>query len=238
MSRLIALDPAGRPDYLRQLAMSQLERGKPDEARATLLSLQAVEGSGDDSSAEFEAGVLALSGLREEAIAAYRRGLAAHPERIDSYLLMANLMKEVRQSDRAVGMFQHLAENADGDDAFTIAIDGLLNMVVDAPPRPKTLEWARRITLERLAGREDAPYLYQLLADLAEETGDEAGQIRAGGGKAVQRLAGGRSDEGPVEGDAEYQQQGPGGEAEQGGGGRSHVRCLVVAGPAAPGRPV
>lgn len=178
VARLMAIDPAGRPDYLRQLAMSQLERGKPDEARTTLMRLGELPG-GDDSAAEFEAGVLALSGLREEAIAAYRRGLASHPERIDSYLLMANLMKEVRQSDRAVGMFQFLAEHADGDDAFTIAIDGLLNMLVDAPPRPKMVEWARRITLERLAAREDAPYLYQLLADLAGETNDEAGQIVA-----------------------------------------------------------
>ena len=40
-------------------------------------------------------------------------------------------------------------------------------------------EWARRITLERLAGREDAAYLYQLLADLAEETGDDKGQVTA-----------------------------------------------------------
>jgi hypothetical protein len=178
VARLMTIDPEGRPDYLRQLAMSQLERGKPDEARTTLLQLGELPG-GDDSAAEFEAGVLALSGLREDAIAAYRRGLASHPERIDSYLLMANLMKEVRQSDRAVGMFQFLAEHADGDDAFTIAIDGLLNMLVDAPPRPKMVEWARRITLERLAAREDAPYLYQLLADLAGETNDQTGQIVA-----------------------------------------------------------
>ena len=41
------------------------------------------------------------------------------------------------------------------------------------------VQWARRITLERLAGREDAAYLYQLLADLAEETGDDAGQVTA-----------------------------------------------------------
>ncbi|MFT4542616.1 MAG: putative Zn-dependent protease/ribosomal 50S subunit-associated protein YjgA (DUF615 family) [Planctomycetota bacterium] len=178
VAELVEIDPEGRPDYYRQLAMSQLERGKPDQARATLMNLQDLPG-GDDSSAEFEAGVLALSGMRDEAISAYRRGLAAHPERIDSYLLMANLLKEVRQAGRAVGMFQHLAETAERDDLFTIAIDGLMNMLVDAPPRPKMTEWARRITLERLAAKEDRPYLYQLLADLAEETSDEDGQIAA-----------------------------------------------------------
>ena len=181
VARLIKLDPNGRPDYFRQMAMSQLERGKPDQARRTLMKLKGLEGevADDDSSAEFEAGVLALSGLRDEAIVAYRRGLAAHPERIDSYLLMAGLMKEVGQSDRATGMFQYLAETADRDDLFTIAIDGLLNMVVDAPAQPKMLEWARRITLERLAAREDAPYLYQLLSDLAAETDDQEGQLAA-----------------------------------------------------------
>lgn len=178
VARLVALDPEGRPDYYRQLAMSQLERGKPDQARATLMRLQELPG-GDDSAAEFEAGVLSLSGMRPEAIAAYRRGLAAHPERIDSYLLMANLLKEIRQADLAVGMFQHLAETAERDDLFTIAIDGLLNMLVDAPPRPKMVQWARRVTLERLASKEDRPYLYQLLADLAEETKDDDGQIAA-----------------------------------------------------------
>jgi len=178
VGRLIELDPDGRPDYYRQLAMSQLERGRPDEARTTLMRLQELPG-GDDTSAEFEAGVLSLSGMREEAIDAYRRGLVAHPERIDSYLLMAGLMKQVKQADRAVGMFQFLAETAPKDDVFTIAIDGLLNMLVEAPPRPEMVQWARRITLERLAGREDAAYLYQLLADLAEETGDDAGQVTA-----------------------------------------------------------
>lgn len=178
VAQLVDLDPEGRPDYYRQLAMSQLERGKPDQARTTLMNLQDLPG-GDDSSAEFEAGVLALSGMRDEAIGAYRRGLAAHPERIDSYLLMANLLKEIRETDTAVGMFQHLAETAERDDLFTIAIDGLLNMLVDAPPRPKMTEWARRITLERLAATEDRPYLYQLLADLADETKDNKGQLAA-----------------------------------------------------------
>ena len=40
--------------------------GRPDEARTTLMRLQELPG-GDDTSAEFEAGVLSLSGMREEA---------------------------------------------------------------------------------------------------------------------------------------------------------------------------
>ncbi|MEZ5975110.1 MAG: hypothetical protein R3E96_09775 [Planctomycetota bacterium] len=101
-----------------------------------------------------------------------------HPT-IDAYILMAGLMKEIGQSDEAVGMFQYLAETADKDDLFTIAIDGILNMLVDAPPRPKTVQWARRVTLERIARRHDKPYLFQLLSDLSAEVQDTPGQMLA-----------------------------------------------------------
>ncbi len=171
--QLIAADAEGEGDYLRQLAMSQLERGKPDEARIVLARLKEVEAGTE--SAEFEAGVLALAGLREDAIRAYRKGIATNPGRIESYLLMANLMKEMGETERAVGMFQHLAETAEKDDLFTIAIDGLLN--VEAP-KP-VMQWARRITLERLARRHDKMYLYQLLADLSEQVEDREGMLTA-----------------------------------------------------------
>ncbi len=171
--RLIEVDPEGQGDYLRQLAMSQLERGKPDEAREVLERLKTVE-MGTES-AEFEAGVLALAGLREDAIRAYWKGLAANPGRIESYLLMANLMRELGQSERAIGMFQHLASTAERDDLFTIAIDGLLNLEAPEP----VLKWAQRITLERLAARHDKMYLYQLLSDLNEAAEDREGMITA-----------------------------------------------------------
>lgn len=171
--RLIEVDPEGEGDYLRQLAMSQLERGKPQEAREVLQRLQEIE-MGTES-AEFEAGVLSIAGMREEAIRAYWRGLAANPERIESYLLMANLMRDIGQQDRAIGMFQHLVATADRDDLFTIAIDGLLNLEAPAP----VMKWARRVTLERLAARHDKMYLYQLLADLSEAVEDREGMITA-----------------------------------------------------------
>jgi len=170
---LIEVDPEGEGDYLRQLAMSQLERGKPDEARGVLARLKELE-MGTES-LEFEAGVLALAGLREEAIEAYRRGIAENPGRIESYLLMANLMRDLGQTTRAIGVFQHLAETADQDDLFTIAIDGLLNLEAPEP----VLEWARRITLERLASRHDKMYLYQLLSDLAEQVESSDGMLIA-----------------------------------------------------------
>lgn len=173
VSELIAIDPENESDYLRQLAMSQLERGAYDEAHKALDRLKQIDGASDG--AEFEAGVLALAGMRDDAERAYRKGIARHPERIDVYLLLANVLRDLGRTDLAVGMFQHLAATAEVDDLFTIAIDGLLNM--EAPPA--ALKWARRVTLERLTARHDRAYLYQLLADLSEELGDLDGRLRA-----------------------------------------------------------
>jgi tetratricopeptide (TPR) repeat protein len=175
IERLIEVDPEGKTEYLRQLALSMLERGKAQDARAVLVTLRDADDGRDSIGGEFEAGVLALVGMRRGAADAYRRGIATHPDRIESYLLLANLLKEMGETDRAVGMFQYLAENAKQDDLFTIAIDGLLNMEA----RGRVMQWARRITLERLAGRDDKNYLYQLLADLSAEVNDKTGQIRA-----------------------------------------------------------
>lgn len=180
VQELIEIDPEGRPDYLRQLAMAKLESGQRDQARKILERLK--EEDADSASLEFEAGILSLAGLREDALAAYRRSLAEHPERIDTYLLLSNLQKELGRHARSAGMFQYLAETAEKDDLFTIAIDGILNMRdgrsnTGAPDR--LVEWARRIVLERISRRSDKLYLYRLLADLAEELDDRDGTIRA-----------------------------------------------------------
>jgi tetratricopeptide (TPR) repeat protein len=170
---LMELDPENEGEYLRQLAMSMLERGKPDEARAVLSRLKQLEAGSEAD--EFEAGVLALAGMRKEAISAYRTGIARHPDRIDSLLLLANVMKDVGQTSDAIGMFQYMMETAEQDDLFTVAVDGLLNMEAPAD----TLRWARRIVLERLAGREGKMYLFQLYSDLSEELDDKDGQFAA-----------------------------------------------------------
>ena len=171
--RLIEVDPENEPDYLQQIAMSMLERGKPKAAKEVLARLRELDRS--STSAEFEAGVLALAGLREEAVAAYRRGLVHNPNRIESYLLLGALHEELGKGEQAIGMYQHLAQTAEKDDLFMIAIDGLLNL--EAPAT--TLAWARRATLLRLATRHDKVYLYQLLADLAEQLNDNSSRMAA-----------------------------------------------------------
>ncbi|MFT6039850.1 MAG: tetratricopeptide (TPR) repeat protein, partial [Gammaproteobacteria bacterium] len=174
VKELIEIDPDGKPDYLRQLAMSQLERGKPEDARDILRQLKDLEGEGSDA-AEFEAGVLALAGLKDEAILAYQKGIAGDANRIESWLMLGNLLKESGQTQRAIRIFQHLAETAEKDDLFTIAIDGLLNLEANGA----VLSWAKRITFERIAGRNDRAYLYQLVADLAEANNDTEGVLIA-----------------------------------------------------------
>ena len=173
VEELIRLDPGGEAEYLQQIAMSMLERGRPEEAREVLRRLREVDRG--EASWEFEAGVLALAGLTDEAVAAYRRGLAARPDRIESLLLLANLLRESGQRGRAIGMFQYLAEHAGQDDLFTVAVDGLLNLEAPEP----VLRHARRLVLERLAARHDRIYLYQLLADLSEQLDDLEGRFAA-----------------------------------------------------------
>ncbi|MFQ5506784.1 MAG: tetratricopeptide repeat protein, partial [Planctomycetota bacterium] len=180
VKELIEIDPESRPDYLRQLAMSHMERGQRKEARRILERLKEEET--DSVSDEFEAGVLALAGMREEALRSYRRGIAKFPERIDTYLLLSNMQKALGRHDRSAGMFQFLAESAEKDDLFTIAVDGILNMRDGRGNRgapDRIVAWMRRVVLERIARRPDKLYLYRLVADLSEELKDQAMAIRA-----------------------------------------------------------
>jgi len=180
LRKLMNLDPEGSPEYLTQLAMSALERGRNDEARAILTEMRGL--ATNPASAEFEAGVLKIAGMHEEATGAYWRGIAQHPDRIDVYLLLGRSLQTLGKGQQAVGLFQYLVENADKDDLFTIAIDGLLNM---NNPREgtqlskETLLWARRAILERLAGKDDKMYLFQLLRDVSEDLRNRDMMIRA-----------------------------------------------------------
>ncbi|MHC5071292.1 MAG: tetratricopeptide repeat protein, partial [Planctomycetota bacterium] len=180
VKQLVEIDPEGRPDYLRQLAMSNMERGQRKEAREILARLKREQA--DTVSDEFEAGVLALAGMRKEALLSYRRGIARYPERIDTYLLLSNIQKELDRHDRSAGMFQYLAATAAKDDLFTIAVDGILNMRDGRANRGapnRLVEWTRRVVLERVARRPNKLYLYRLVADLSEELNDKGMAVRA-----------------------------------------------------------
>jgi len=172
--RLLALDPPNRVDYLRGLVLSRVESATaaaedPDGSRLRdwLKQLRAAMPGG--ANAEFEAGVLMLAGLNDQAIDTFKRAIALNPTHSDNYLLLADLLKQSSREAEAVAMLQYLVEHATDDDAFVVGVDGLLNLQLRDP---NINTWTRRRVLERLAAQDDKPYLYELLAELAEEARD------------------------------------------------------------------
>ena len=179
IEELIERDAENRLDHMRELTLSRLERGRRAQAIEQLPALRAAE---DDSGIadEFEAGIYQLAGLMEPALKSYVKGLGRFPDRIDTHLLVANLMRATGREMEAARRFQYLASTAKRDDLFTIAIDGILNLrAQDDTQVPKSVvDWAMRVTLERLAERSHRFYLHRLAADLAEEMGDMPMSIR------------------------------------------------------------
>lgn len=135
---------------------------------------------------EFEASVYSLAGFEEEAIRSYRRALAEQPENSENLLLMADLMNSGGRGGEAVAMLQYYAENAVDDNDFVVAVDGLINLSgprtfgrTPAGGAAAILDWTRRVILERIADRADRFYLYELLAQIARETGDTEASFSA-----------------------------------------------------------
>ncbi len=171
--KLLVSDPENKVDYLQFLVLNQLESGAEatKESNEQLMQwLGQLRGTGGAAAgAEFEAGIMVLAGLEDRAIATYRNALAENPDHSDNYLLLADLLKKRGKEADAIGALQYLIETADQDDAFIVGVDGILNM----KPRDKSIiEWAQRRVLERLTARDDKLYLYELLGELAEGSGD------------------------------------------------------------------
>ena len=183
MRRLIEVDPDNKVDYLQALLLNQIEasndasRETPDgtaQLREWLAQLRKV--GGDAVGSEFEAGVLDLAGFRDQALESYRRALAMHPERADDYLLLADILRQAGRQVEAETSLQYLAESAEGDELFLVAIDGITNMQTG---NAATIKWAQRRALERLTSQDDKLYLYEMLGELAEEARDPNAYIAA-----------------------------------------------------------
>ena len=179
IEQLIERDPDNRVEHMRELTLSRLERGRRAQAIENLPKLRAAAEDGGIAD-EFEAGIFQLAGLTDRALKSYTKGLGRYPDRIDTHLLVANLMRESGNEMEAAHRFQYLAATAERDDLFTIAIDGILNLRAQQQSQvPDDLvEWAMRVTLERLAARSHRFYLHRLAADLAEELDDMPMSIR------------------------------------------------------------
>ena len=191
LRRLIEADPPNEVEHVQNLVLNMLAYDLAEESdqryaeiQRWLEKLRAFDAGG--VSGEFEGGLLSLGGYNEEAIASYRRALVQQPENSDNLLLLADTLKRAGRRDEAVSALQYAAEHAVDDNAFVVAVDGIVNMIGArsfserlTPAMRRTFRWAQRVILERITGRNDKFYLYQLLADIAQETGDSEGEFLA-----------------------------------------------------------
>ncbi len=175
LERLLHANPGAELDYRQQLAMSALERGRPALARDYIRAMLSGEALPDQVAIEFGAGIYSLAAQHEEAVRLYRRALALHPDRVETFLLLGNSLRAADQRVRAIGTFQELLLRDLPDDLFVVAVDGLLNM--EAPN--DALAAAVRAVRLRLAARPHQVFLHRVLQDLLEALGDDAARVRA-----------------------------------------------------------
>ncbi len=166
LHRLLRLDPAHAKEWWMQLAMGALERSKPKEAGEALRSLAALGGLDP----AFKAGVLAFAGLHEEAVKEYMVSLAKDPDQVELWLLVGKELAAAGKKEKALAIFQFLADRPVADDLFVVAMDGLLNLDAPGP----ILEWAARRVEERLALRPTRLFLYRLLSDFLDTLEERA----------------------------------------------------------------
>ncbi len=184
LRRLYEIDPVNRIDHIKSIIINLLTFDLATESNERFEEIQRWIGelrTADEESVtgEFEASIFSMAGFADEAVEAYRRALVEQPQNSDNLLLLADEMDNNGQTDEAVAILQFFAENAVEDNDFVVAVDGLLNLIGTTtffqqpdPDVQDTLDWTRRVILERIAGRANRFYLYELLADIAREKGD------------------------------------------------------------------
>ncbi len=191
LRRLEKIDKENRVEHIQNIVLNMLafdlaegSSERFDEIQHWLGELR--EYDAEAVSGEFEASILAMGGFHEEAIESYRRALVEQPEHSDNLLLMADLMKEAGRTDEAVSLLQYVAEHAEDDNEFVVAVDGIINMIgqrrfrEELTPKVRNIfRWTHRIILERITGRDDRFYLYRLLADIAQETNNKEAEYAA-----------------------------------------------------------
>lgn len=191
LKRLEQIDPENRIEHIQNIVLNMLAFDLAEESNARYDEIQywlkeLREYDAEAVSGEFEASVLSLGGFQTEAIESYRRALIEQPTHSDNLLLMADLMKESDRTDEAVSLLQYVAEHAQNDNEFVVAVDGIINMIGQrrfgeelTAELKATFRWTHRVILERITAREDKFYLYTLLSEIAQETNDTEGEFRA-----------------------------------------------------------
>ncbi|RLV59889.1 hypothetical protein D5018_09980 [Parashewanella curva] len=191
LRQLLVAEPDFKTEHIRNIILNmltnELEQDKDKRLAEVnkLLSNLKVDNAAQVAG-EFEAGIMTMGGFPERAIESYRRSIAETPTMSDNLLLMSDLMKDHGRRDEAVSILQYVAEHADGDNEFVVAIDGIINMIGArrfgeelTPEIQGTFRWVHRLVLERITSRADKFYLYTLLAEISQETNDREGEFIA-----------------------------------------------------------
>lgn len=203
LRQLVQRDPANAGIYLRKLALNVARQGgmgpdgalADDGARLTelqglLQQLQAREPAAEDG-AQYAAGLYAMAGLDEAAVAAYERAVAVSPDDLDSLLQLAELRKRQQRIPEAVAMLQSAALADESQRRFIQLADGLSGVIATAPDErarrgdvratlaPTVNAWLQRQLLGRLAIDADDYPLQAVLADLGQSMADFPLQLRA-----------------------------------------------------------
>ena len=191
LRRLYEIDPENRVDHIKSIIINLLTFDLATESDERFEEINRWIGElrkfdAEAVSGEFEASIYSMAGFGDQAIESYRRALVEQPENSDNLLLLADVLKSNGRIDEAVAILQFFAENAVEDNEFVVAVDGIINMIGATTffqqPDPEVvsrLDWTRRVILERIAGRANKFYLYELLSDIAHEKGDTEGSFLA-----------------------------------------------------------
>lgn len=171
LQQLTAKDPAGELEYQQERAVLAVERQRPEDAIDAIQRMSAI--GGDVATVhELSAGVYNLIGDHEKAAHSYEQVLNDHPQEIELWLLWANAMRSSGKTEQAIRRLTLLADQADQDDLFVVAVDGLLNL--DAGR--SALRIVLRRLLERIAANPERIFLYDTAADVMDTLG-RSGQV-------------------------------------------------------------
>jgi len=191
LRRLHEIDPENREDHIRGILINLLtfdlvtgSNQRYDEINRWIGELRRLDA--DAATAEFVGNIYSRAGLVEQALESYRRALVSEPDNSDILLLMADLLKNQGRVDEAVAILKYFAEHAISDNEFVIAVDGIINMIGTSsffeqpdPEKMDSLDWTRRIILERIAANASKSYFYEMLADIAREKRETESSFRA-----------------------------------------------------------
>ena len=162
LQRLAAADPANEMEFQQERTVLAVERQRPEDAIAAIERMTQL--GNDTTVVEMSAGVYSLLGDHERAARSYERVLVSHPQEIELWLLWANSMRDAGQAAQAIRRLQVLTNQAEQDDLFLVAVDGLLNLDAGGTP----LKVALRRLLERIAAGPQKIFLYDAAADVMD----------------------------------------------------------------------